>query len=253
MKLSEKIRRHRLIRQRCIQPAGQDLLEPQLVTFFNPYSYGRLLTAPRNVLSPFTAILPDGISLAWVLTVLRFKKVERRSFDFTSLAPPVFKACAKRNVGVAVVGGEDEDLDDAMAFWSARFSGLPLRNCRNGFFKDDAERVAYVKELAAAPVGAVIIGMGTPVQEEFAMLCLEHGVKAAIYTCGGFITQSAKSPFVTGFYPKNVDRFHLRAFWRIYKEPHTRRRYFLDYPLNLLHFLCIDALSRLPICRSPAE
>ena len=41
------------------------------------------------------------------------------------------------------------------------------------------------------------------------------------------------------YYPEVINRLHLRAFYRMYREPHTIKRYLIDYPSNFLHLLAM--------------
>jgi N-acetylglucosaminyldiphosphoundecaprenol N-acetyl-beta-D-mannosaminyltransferase len=41
------------------------------------------------------------------------------------------------------------------------------------------------------------------------------------------------------YYPAVINRLHLRAFYRMYREPHTIKRYLIDYPGNFLQLLAM--------------
>jgi N-acetylglucosaminyldiphosphoundecaprenol N-acetyl-beta-D-mannosaminyltransferase len=41
------------------------------------------------------------------------------------------------------------------------------------------------------------------------------------------------------YYPEVINRLHLRAFYRMYREPHTIKRYLVDYPGNFLQLLAM--------------
>jgi len=74
--------------------------------------------------------------------------------------------------------------------------------------------------------------MGAVKQEEVANALVDFGFKGRIYTCGGFIHQTAMSG--GKYYPWLVNKLQLRFAYRMFKEPTTVRRYLLDYPRAFL-------------------
>jgi N-acetylglucosaminyldiphosphoundecaprenol N-acetyl-beta-D-mannosaminyltransferase len=44
-----------------------------------------------------------------------------------------------------------------------------------------------------------------------------------------------------------INRLHLRAFYRMYREPHTIKRYLIDYPGNFLHLLAMIVRRKVAI------
>ena len=77
----------------------------------------------------------------------------------------------------------------------------------------------------------LIVGLGTPRQEEFAITKTKLNVCSEIYTCGAFISQTAQSG--GNYYPAYINKLHLRWMWRIWNEPHVLRRILLNYPQGL--------------------
>jgi N-acetylglucosaminyldiphosphoundecaprenol N-acetyl-beta-D-mannosaminyltransferase len=76
--------------------------------------------------------------------------------------------------------------------------------------------------------------MGTPAQEEFAIYLKEHGFVSYIFTCGGFITQTAKH---TDYYKDVVKKINLRWLQRATDYKHIRKRLFINYPINIVRYL----------------
>ena len=75
--------------------------------------------------------------------------------------------------------------------------------------------------LAAELMGE--IGMGILMQEKFLLKVKDMRFQGVGFTCGGFIHQTAKNEI--DYYPAWADRLNLRFIYRMYKEPHTRKRY----------------------------
>jgi len=64
----------------------------------------------------------------------------------------------------------------------------------------------------------VVVGMGALVQDRFAVLLRDLGCRSSIYTCGGFLHQTINR---INYYPKWINRLHLRTLYRLIKEPYV--------------------------------
>ena len=73
----------------------------------------------------------------------------------------------------------------------------------------------------------VILGLGAPMQEYVASHCARQLPGADIYTCGGFISQTALAG--GRFYPPFFDRTHTRWLYRIFRQPYVLKRLFIEY------------------------
>ena len=60
-------------------------------------------------------------------------------------------------------------------------------------------------------------------QEKFLLKVKNAGYPGVGFTCGGFIHQTSKNEI--DYYPAWVDKTNLRFVYRMWKEPHTRKRY----------------------------
>ena len=79
------------------------------------------------------------------------------------------------------------------------------------------------KKIVSLHPDILIIGMGIIKQEQFLSKVRDAGYQGIGFTCGGFIHQTAQDK--AGYYPNWVDKYGLRFIYRMYKEPHTRKRY----------------------------
>ena len=52
-------------------------------------------------------------------------------------------------------------------------------------------------------------------QEQFALDLKSRGYNGIVFTCGGFLHQSAND---INYYPEWINKYNLRAFYRIVKE-----------------------------------
>ena len=60
-------------------------------------------------------------------------------------------------------------------------------------------------------------------QEKFLLKVKNAGYLGIGFTCGGFIHQTSRNEI--DYYPTWVDKTNLRFVYRMWKEPHTRKRY----------------------------
>ena len=179
----------------------------------------------------------DGISNSLTAKYLFKKNIERVSFDNSSIAPKVFDY-AKQNKFDVIVIGEKETVNKRFVENVKRVHGFESRKIVgiSGYLNDEQLFVS-VDEVISNEDTLFVLGMGTPKQEELGVKLKKIYPKSCVATCGGFIRQSSESWY---FYPVWVTKFHLRAFYRLYKESHTRKRlgaFVLGY-IQMLKDIC---------------
>ena len=173
----------------------------------------------------------DGALMALAVRLLTGKKVERVSFDYTSIAHTVFNYASLTKTSVFVVGAEQLELDSFVKKIKERHPGLQVSGARSGYFKPSGVDDLYC-DIRASGAAIVVAGLGAGKQEAFLSKLHASGYEGVSFSCGGFIRQEATAE--KQYYPKIINKLGLRAFYRMYKEPHTIRRYALDYPKNML-------------------
>ncbi len=200
-----------------------------ITTYLNPFSYV-MARKRKDLFSRFDFIHSDGIALSLALRLIGCKN-KRKSFDYTSMAPEIFEKCASKKLKIALVGSEENFVHAAAKNFRERYGeSLNISYVRNGFFLDDHEKIACINEIIEKKSDVVIVGMGTPLQEEFLVRLVNAGWIGAGYTCGGFFHQTAASLSGGDYYPKWIDRFNLRWLYRMYDEPKLIKRYAVYYP-----------------------
>lgn len=193
-----------------------------IYTFLNPVSYIEALKR-KDLFSAFDGIFADGGLLVKAIKIAYGAPVKRRSFDMTSLAPVVFSFAAKNQKTVAIIATKQEMVEKAVKTLQGNYPGLNISYFRNGYFSSDAEMNAEAQKIVGLHPDILIVGMGIIKQEEFLLKVRDAGFKGIGYTCGGFIHQTAQDK--VDYYPEWVDKHGLRFVYRMYKEPHTRKRY----------------------------
>ena len=193
-----------------------------IFTFLNPVSYLDALDN-KELFSKFDGIFADGSVLVAAIRMLYGKKIERRSFDMTSVAPQLFDYAVQNNKSVYIVASKQEQVEKAVAIFKEKWTGLNIIGFRNGYFANQEEQEQEAIHIAEVNPDFLIVGMGAVMQEKFLVLNKENGFKGVGFTCGGFIHQVAQGDM--DYYPAWVDKWNLRFVYRFFKERHTRRRY----------------------------
>ncbi len=209
-----------------------------IYTFLNPYSY---LVARKNsdCLCRFDAVFVDGIMLCLFLRLVGIR-VERVSFDMTSLAPLVFRHAMETKKDIFFIGGEPGVVEVAVEKIKDKYPGLSVSGVRHGYFSSNNDRVMTIDTIKALNPAIVVVGMGAPLQENFLSELKKNDWSGVGFTCGGFIHQTAASGI--SYYPRVIDKLNMRWLYRMFDEPKLVRRYFVDYTKFVFVF-CYDALK----------
>ena len=205
-----------------------------LYSFLNPVSY-LAATNYTSLFQKIDGIFADGSLLVIAIRLLYGKTVARRSFDMTSTAPELFSYAEKNEKTICIVASEQEELEKAIEIFGERYPELKFVGCRNGYFSSEEEMDAEAKNICLQNPDYLIVGMGVMAQEKFLIKVKEAGYKGIGFTCGGFIHQTALNGGKADYYPKIVNKMNIRFLYRMYKEPHTRKRYLkaaLIFPLK---------------------
>jgi exopolysaccharide biosynthesis WecB/TagA/CpsF family protein len=209
-----------------------DQLNHGSTIFLNPYSYLHLRSR-MEVVSRFDNICVDGGLLALCLSPV-FGKIERVSFDYTSLADSVFEGICEEKQSLYVVGSDSESISIFVRKLKGKYDDLNIKGYRHGYF-DSSEVERILSSIARLNPDVLVVGMGTPLQEEFIVNLQDYGWSGRAFTCGGFIHQTASSSN-DSYYPAWINSMQLRWAFRIYDEPKLFFRYAWYYPVFLVKF-----------------
>ena len=193
-------------------------------TYLNPVSY---LTALDNkeLFSQLDGIFADGGLLVKAIKMVYGKQVTRRSFDMTSMAPELFAYVAKHGKAIYIVASKQEQVEKAVEIFRERYPKVKFAGYRNGYFASESEMDVEAKYIAKLNPDFLIVGMGALMQEKFLLKVKNAGYQGVGFTCGGFIHQTSRNEI--DYYPAWVDKTNLRFVYRMWKEPHTRKRYMM--------------------------
>jgi exopolysaccharide biosynthesis WecB/TagA/CpsF family protein len=207
-----------------------------LISFVNPYSYF-LLRKQNHVIQKIDLWGVDGIALCYLLRIMSNKFIPRYSFDMTSLAPVLFENAVKEKKSVYFIGSKREEIALAVDKIKYAYPELNVVGFRDGYVKDNEQIICPA--ICELNPDIVIVGMGTPLQEDFILKLRDYGWNGLGITCGGFFHQTAKK---VNYYPSWIDKYNLRWLYRIYDEPKLFKRYFFVYPLALF-FIFFDMIG----------
>jgi len=193
-----------------------------IYSFLNPVSYLDALNY-RDLFCQMDGLFADGSLLVAAIKLLYGKQVTRRSFDMTSVAPQLFEYAQTNGKSIYIVASRQEQIEKAVAIYKERYPDVDIVGYRNGYFDNDDEKGKEAKHIVELNPDFLIVGMGAIAQEKFLLKVKEAGFEGIGFTCGGFIHQTASN--MIDYYPAWIDRMNLRFLYRMYKEPHTRKRY----------------------------
>lgn len=196
----------------------------KVYTYLNPVSYLTTLDY-KELFSQMDGIFADGGLLVKAIKLMYGKQVTRRSFDMTSMAPELFAYAAKYGKTIYIVASKQEQVEKAVEIFRERYPNVKFVGYRNGYFASEEEMAQEARHITELNPDFLIVGMGALMQEKF-LLKVKHADYQGIgFTCGGFIHQTSKNEI--DYYPAWVDKTNLRFVYRMWKEPHTRKRYLM--------------------------
>jgi exopolysaccharide biosynthesis WecB/TagA/CpsF family protein len=206
-----------------------DVLGNNLYSFVNPASINKVLSSNEgcNNITYFC----DGILMAKFFEFFTGEKIQRISFDNTSIAKNVFEYASLQSLPIYIIGAKDDEVVSFVNKITNKYENVKVSGYSDGYFSNKTKE-SVVKEIIDSKTKIVIIGLGAGKQEEFMLFLKKCKYSGSAFSCGGFIRQESDSK--SDYYPIFFDKYNLRFLFRMYKEPHTIKRYFLLYPINLI-------------------
>jgi len=169
-------------------------------------------------------VLADGVGVRLAAAILGLRLPA--NLNGTDLVPELLLELSAERVPVALVGGAPGVAERAAAHWAAR-TGVRVVGAWNGFATSEEYRAMTDAVAQAAPC-LVLVGMGSPRQEQFARHHFQGVAGVVAMTVGGLFD------FVGGGKaraPLPVREMGLEWAWRLALEPRRLgRRYILGNP-----------------------
>lgn len=174
---------------------------------------------------------PDGMGVVWALRRAGLPVPERMAT--TDIVHDIAKSASLRGLRMGLYGGKEQIVLDAAAALQREHPALQVHFVRNGFSAVDPS------DLLGRGLNVVLVGLGTGLQEEWALraarACDKAGEPLAFFTCGGLFDHLAGE---TRRAPTIVQRAGFEWLWRLVQEPgRLGFRYLQSNPWFAFHFL----------------
>ncbi|WP_440054175.1 WecB/TagA/CpsF family glycosyltransferase [Pseudoalteromonas sp. T1lg65] len=211
------------------------------VTFVNPFSYS-LLSKNARLLSGLDVVFSDGSLHTKLHNTFNHNKIQRLSFDFSSIAVDVLKFANETGKSIAFIGAKPGLVDTAVKNYQSMFPNLNVVYQHHGYLNSSELKQQVVAELNIKQPEIIVCGMGTPRQDEFIVeLKSELKTPALLFTCGGFIEQSA---IKADYYHPLIKKLGLRWLQRAVLHKHVRRRLVKEYPKFVFSYLRVQMKNK---------
>lgn len=226
--------------------ASHDLPRARLVWFVHPHALNLAVIdrAHAERLERADLVLPDGVGTRIAAAVVGTPL--RHNINGTDLLPLLCAALATSGRPLSLVGGAKGVARAAADRLVREHPGLRLGVVEHGFL-DDARAAELRDELRNGEPSVVLVGMGSPRQEEFALRWLGDLPGSTVVTVGGlfdfFSGRAERAPVV-------CRELGLEWAYRMLREPRRLGpRYILGNPV----FLALAVLQRWGVCVVPAK
>lgn len=171
-------------------------------------------------------VLPDGIGVIYGAKMLKTPLKER--VPGIEFGTAMIEYCAKSGRSVYLLGAKPGVAEQAAENLKQRFDGLIVAGTHDGYFQDDAEAAAWIRESGA---DMALICLGAPKQEKFMAKYGEAtGAKLLLGLGGSLDVFAGVARRAPSFY---VDH-NLEWFYRLIKNP-SRIGRMMKLPLFLVH------------------
>ncbi len=208
-----------------------------ITSYLNIYNYNLLRKNPK-IVDNIDAFTLDGIMMILFLRFFFGIRLKRKAPDFSSYFTDLFGRIEREGKSISFVGGSIEEIGKFRSIVKQNYPSIKILNTIHGYI-DDENKVQ--DELFKANPDFVVAGMGTPKQESFLVGLKNKGFQGKLFSCGAFISQTASKG--KNYFPKLIDKFHLRWAYRIYEDPKLFKRYTIEYPIALF-FLLKDYIQK---------
>lgn len=157
-------------------------------------------------------VLPDGIGIVYAARILREPlpgKVAGIEF-----AEKLVQCMAREGMSLYLLGAKPGIAEQAGKNLCAKYPGLVLAGCHDGYFKDDREAIEAINACNGADV--VFICLGAPKQEKFMANHLDEIHATLLCGLGGSLDVFAGAAKRA---PDLFIKLGLEWFYRLLKEP----------------------------------
>jgi len=178
-----------------------------------------------NILNNSDLNIADGVGVRIALKLQNISMKQIRGIDFSR---ELIKLANDNNLKIGFIGAAEEVIQASKDNFLKQYPNLNIVYLRNGYFNDDNE---IIKEIINAEPQILLVGLGSPKQEEFIVKlkgvlkgCVMIGVGGSFDVFSGLVNES----------PKIFQKLGLEWLYRTICQPKRFKRIFPTLPLFLI-------------------
>ncbi|MBD5330137.1 MAG: WecB/TagA/CpsF family glycosyltransferase [Bacteroides sp.] len=202
----------------------------KMYTCVNSFAY-HLFRKHPEIFTSLDGLFVDGMSMCWMIKLLWKHNIPRLSFDMTGMAVDLFDRLNNNDETIYFVGARQTEIENTIRQITIAYPRMNIKGFRNGYFDSEQQRNDEIRKIVDSNPDFTVVGMGIVLQEKFALDLKKAGYKGIVFTCGGFLHQTTEN---INYYPDWINRYNLRAFYRLYKEKGLFKRLYyvlLEFPV----------------------
>ena len=188
-----------------------------------------------NIIKSSQLNIPDGIGVKLALKLRGINCFHIRGVDFSR---KLISYANENNLKIGFIGAKEEVINQACDNFLKQYPSLNIAYKRNGYFNDD---IKIIEEIKNAAPRILLVGLGSPRQEEF-ISKLKNSVNnmVMIGVGGSFDVFSGNVQEAPIIYRK----LGLEWLYRTICQPERFRRIFPALPIFLIKCIMENILKR---------
>ncbi len=178
-----------------------------------------------NIVNSSDLNITDGVGVKMALKLQNINQNQIRGVDFSR---KLINLASKNNYRIAFLGAKEEIIQKTKENFLKQYPNLNIVYIRNGYFKNDEE---IIKEIIDASPQILLVGLGSPKQEEIISKlknnltgCTMVGVGGSFDVFSGIVKES----------PEIYRKLGIEWLYRTIKQPERFKRIFPTLPIFLI-------------------
>lgn len=189
---------------------------PRAMAYFNAHTFSLCFDCPHQLeaMERSDLVYADGMGIVWGYRLLRRELPER--INAGDLFDQLCRQLEGERCAIYFLGGAEPDAKLAARRCAQLFPGLKVVGAENGYFEAGQQEEQVLERLRAAAPSLLLLGMGSPRQEQFALRCRQELGIPLTWSVGAlFEYLSGRRPRA----PVLMRRMGLEWLWRLALEP----------------------------------
>ena len=199
--------------------------------FVNANSLNQAYSSPEltEIINRHDYVFPDGSGVRLAANTIGVTVKE--NVNGTDMLPILCGEAVKHNRSIFLLGASKGIAAKTASNLKKRFPGLRIAGTHHGFI-NEAESVKVIDKINRSQADILLVGMGTPIQENWVQTYAPRLQTSIAIAVGGlFDFYSGRIPRAPMFFRQNG----IEWIWRLLQEPKAKfHRYVIGNPLFLL-------------------